>query len=365
MSETTPKLALPFLQPAQAGKHLTINDALTRLDAAVQLCVVSATTAAQPTAPTDGSAWILPAGRTGAAWGTMPAGAVAVFDAGAWEAITPGAGWFAFARDEAHLLCFDGATWSVAASRAGLGLGSAATQSIGTSGAAVPLLNGANLWSADQTLTKTSARMVVASTSGDRPLIELRWSTRYDQLANDAAGIALVHNSSLTPRKFIFTGTGATIDGAAVFHAGTPPLPASDNTIAIGSATLRFSTVYAATGTINTSDAREKTPLEPLPDALLRAIQRILAGIGVYQWQEAIARKGSRRARLHVGVTAQAVEAAFAAEGLEARRYGLFCRDGRGKRARLGLRMDQLVWLALAAMQQSPASHGTLPPAVS
>lgn len=37
LSETTPRLALPYLMPAQAQKHVTHNEALRMLDALVQL----------------------------------------------------------------------------------------------------------------------------------------------------------------------------------------------------------------------------------------------------------------------------------------------------------------------------------------
>ena len=107
--------------------------------------------------------------------------------------------------------------------------------------------------------------------------------------------------------------------------------------------------VAAWTAAINTSDAREKTELRALAPAEIRAVKRIVAGIGAFQWMASVARKGDE-ARLHIGVTAQAVEAAFAAEGLDARRYGLFCADVVDGEERLGVRYDQLFALALAAM---------------
>jgi len=64
MSATT-RLELPFLAAGQAQKHVTVNESLIRLDALVQLAVVSVTASAQPGAPTDGQVYILPAGKTG------------------------------------------------------------------------------------------------------------------------------------------------------------------------------------------------------------------------------------------------------------------------------------------------------------
>ena len=44
-------LMLPFLAVGQAQKHVTVNETIRRLDAIVQLSVVSATTAVQPGSP--------------------------------------------------------------------------------------------------------------------------------------------------------------------------------------------------------------------------------------------------------------------------------------------------------------------------
>lgn len=49
--------------------------------------------------------------------------------------------------------------------------------------------------------------------------------------------------------------------------AGTV-LPALDNSYSLGLSGVRFSVVYAATGTINTSDARQKTDIAPMPSVL-------------------------------------------------------------------------------------------------
>ena len=104
-------------------------------------------------------------------------------------------------------------------------------------------------------------------------------------------------------------------------------LPSTDNSFNLGSGSFRFGTVFAGTGTINTSDAAEKTELAPLPPALRRAVRRVMREVGVFQWRDAVARKGESRARLHVGTTAQAVQYAFAAEGLDPARFALFCAD--------------------------------------
>lgn len=100
--------------------------------------------------------------------------------------------------------------------------------------------------------------------------------------------------------------------------------PTQDNRISCGASGRRYTVVWAATGTISTSDAREKTELCEVTDDVLDAWGDVQWG--TYQWLEAIQSKGDL-ARIHVGLITQKVEAAFAARGLDATRYGLFCFD--------------------------------------
>lgn len=96
--------------------------------------------------------------------------------------------------------------------------------------------------------------------------------------------------------------------------------------MALGGSGTRFSTVYAGTGTINTSDAREKTEIvDAIEDeAAIRAVRKIK--IKRFKWNDAVTEKGTG-ARLHFGVIAQEVIAAFESEGLNAADYGLLCYD--------------------------------------
>jgi hypothetical protein len=380
MADNTTNLNLPFLMPAQAQKHVTVNEALLRLDALVQASVSSATTLAQPTAPVDGALYILPAGKTGAAWGAMANNALAYWRDGAWEQITPREGWIAYVKDSDQLRVFDGAAWTQAGVRTALGLGSAATRAASGGAAALAALDAANTWSAQQTitgnlvgLTFTSGGRIGDQTSPERTLI---WA------AGDRLSVITENGAA---QIFDITPLGMTVTSAfhAVFHAGAANAPSSDNAFSLGNASFRFSTVFAATSTINTSDAREKTALSPIPDGVKRAVRRVIAQVGVFQWLESVERKGADRARKHVGVTAQAVRDAFAAEGEDPARWALFCEDAVMERVevapakeegednpqhpsrfeerplldaqgapvtRLGVRADQLMWLAIAAI---------------
>lgn len=102
-------------------------------------------------------------------------------------------------------------------------------------------------------------------------------------------------------------------------------LPDTDNSADLGSASYRYKQVFAATGTINTSDEREKASIEAFPDAVLDAWGDV--GFLQFQMQDAVEEKGADAARIHSGLVAQRIDAAFKAHGLDASRYGLFCRD--------------------------------------
>lgn len=100
--------------------------------------------------------------------------------------------------------------------------------------------------------------------------------------------------------------------------------PNTDNDKTLGSSSRRWSTVYAGTGTINTSDAREKTSPLQINDAVLDAWGDVQ--LVTFQWLESIRLKGEE-ARWHFGVIAQQVRDAFIAHGLDGCDYGLLCYD--------------------------------------
>ncbi|MFN3538194.1 MAG: DUF2793 domain-containing protein, partial [Brevundimonas sp.] len=111
-SRSSARLDLPYLQAGQMQKHVTLNEALTRLDALVQCAVVSRSVAAQPAAPDDGALYIVPDGATGAAWSAMAPGGLARFEAGGWTAISPPQGLRAFVADEQRLLVLRDDGWT-------------------------------------------------------------------------------------------------------------------------------------------------------------------------------------------------------------------------------------------------------------
>lgn len=109
MSQSSPTLTLPYLQPSQAQKHVTHNEALRILDAITQLTVLEATLTDPPSAPTEGDRYIIPPGPSGA-WAGH-GGAITVFADGLWQFFAPSQGWRADVIPTGQSLRFDGAVW--------------------------------------------------------------------------------------------------------------------------------------------------------------------------------------------------------------------------------------------------------------
>ena len=119
MPDVSPILALPLIQPAQAQKHVTHNEALRILDAVVQIGVHDADRTAPPSSPAVGDRHIVASGATGA-WAGQ-AGAIALYDDGGWRFFMPKAGWCAWSAADGALLVYDGTAWSEVAGGGGGG----------------------------------------------------------------------------------------------------------------------------------------------------------------------------------------------------------------------------------------------------
>lgn len=112
MSDTTANLGLPYIQDAQAQKHVTHNEALRQLDGLVQLSVKDRDLTAPPGSPSEGDRYLVAAGATGE-WSGWD-GDVAMFADGSWWRLPARAGWLCFVEDEAALLVRVGASWQTA-----------------------------------------------------------------------------------------------------------------------------------------------------------------------------------------------------------------------------------------------------------
>lgn len=135
--------------------------------------------------------------------------------------------------------------------------------------------------------------------------------------------------------------------------------PRTDNIHALGDGGFRFTQVFAATGTIQTSDARTKQDRALISDSLLDAVDG--TELVTYRLRDAVAEKGDG-ARLHTGAVAQEFEAALTANGIDGDTIAALCRDtwtdadGGGQQDRYGLRYDQFNILLHAAVRRRLAA---------
>jgi hypothetical protein len=141
---------------------------------------------------------------------------------------------------------------------------------------------------------------------------------------------ALLNLGGTSSYGSVTAGTGGLYlgaDGSSKMQlAGQQFRPNTDNFIQLGSASQRYSVVYAATATINTSDRNQKQQIASLSDTE-KAVGVALRGlVRKFKFNDAVTAKGDA-ARIHVGVIAQDVEDVFIAHGLDPTHYGIFCRD--------------------------------------
>jgi hypothetical protein len=181
----------------------------------------------------------------------------------------------------------------------------------------------------------------------------------YEECAHILARADGTHGDGDKPTRLVFSTTAASassptehmrIDSNGAVEIFANIRPRTDNVTSLGTAGKRWSVVYAATGSINTSDATLKQDIEELDAAELSVATAIKGLIKKFRFTDAVSNKGDD-ARIHVGVIAQEVEQAFVAAGLDPRRYGMFCEDTlEDGTKRLGIRYDELLAFVIAAL---------------
>lgn len=102
-------LGLPFLEAAQAQKHVTVNEALRRLDALLHLSVISQSLSTPPETPDEGARYIV-GGSPDGAW-TGQGGKLTAFIDGAWMFFAPRPGWRAWDEAAEALLVYSESAW--------------------------------------------------------------------------------------------------------------------------------------------------------------------------------------------------------------------------------------------------------------
>lgn len=166
-------------------------------------------------------------------------------------------------------------------------------------------------------------------------------SSNYDMVvsATGQTGLQFLTDSATAPLNIDFNKVGRlgyvlsdhslrlVQNGADTYRFRTSDfIPIADNARGLGGASNRWSTVYAGTGTINTSDATHKTPVRELSAVETAAAKALSQEIGAFQFLASIAEKGEA-AREHIGLTVQRAIEIMESHGLDPFRYGFICYD--------------------------------------
>lgn len=185
-------------------------------------------------------------------------------------------------------------------------------------------------------------------------LLGKRRTDTYERLSLDYvnAVIGLGSGAASPDRGLAIVGTSALVLTAPL---GGVVRTSTDNSTSLGNGTYRWSVVYAGTGTINTSDEREKQDIADLEAAEKRVAIKLKGLVKKFRFKDAVAAKGDK-ARIHVGVVAQDVMAAFQAEGLDPMQYAIVCYDeweateDQPAGNRYGIRYDELLAFIIGAI---------------
>ncbi|MBD9635482.1 tail fiber domain-containing protein [Ensifer sp. ENS07] len=158
----------------------------------------------------------------------------------------------------------------------------------------------------DQAMRLDRTNVILQARSGGSILLRDAGGTSRITVTNDGATTTV-------------NGGGSAVNLLAGFFR-----PTVDNAVACGSTGFRWTQLFAATATIGTSDEREKQQIEAVRDVFLDAWGDV--DFVQFKFNDAVERKGDA-ARLHCGVLAQRVEAAFRAHGLDPFELGVLCWD--------------------------------------
>lgn len=108
-------------------------------------------------------------------------------------------------------------------------------------------------------------------------------------------------------------------------------IPVPDAANYLGNSSNRWYAVYAAVGTIQTSDEREKRDIRDLSEIERKVAQRLKKLLCMFRWKDEVVKEESQRGKWVAGIVAQRIEEAFAAEMLDPKDYAMFREDELGE----------------------------------
>lgn len=109
MTETTPRLALPMIQPGQAQKEVFHNEAIALLDGLLHPAVEAVGLDTPPASPAIGQCWIVGGAPTGDWSGQI--GVMACYGSGGWRFTQPVPGMLAWSLQDLRWVWHDGNSW--------------------------------------------------------------------------------------------------------------------------------------------------------------------------------------------------------------------------------------------------------------
>lgn len=221
-------MGLTLLESAQAQKEVTINEALARIDAVLNVGVIDRHLATPPGSPNEGDVYIVASGAMGA-WSGKDA-QVAYFDQ-VWRFIEPNEGLTLWVADEDAHFVFNGSAWVMSGGGGGGGGGdmdgavydpaSIAEQVVGV--AAVQTLSNKTLQSP---LVSVALRGVV-------PLVvegRLTLTSAVAVTSSDVTGAGTVYYTPYKGTHIALYDTGASVWGLHAFSQISITVPSTTHT---------------------------------------------------------------------------------------------------------------------------------------
>lgn len=331
--DQTARLDLPYIVSGQALKFITHNEALERLDMLVQPVVEDAALAAPPASPLPGEAYIIPSGASGAWAGHGDE--IAAWQAGAWQFYDPAPGWQVFDRARGALKIFSGSSW-VAVAALGDGLPQLGVNASADGTNRLAVASHASLLSHDGAGHQLK---INKADNGDTAslLFQSNWTGHAEMglMGDNSWRIKVSADGTNWTNAITIDATSGRVTFAGAL------VPAVDNTQSLGTGTARWSAIWSATGTIQTSDRRLKTDIVPTDLGLdfvcsLNPVR--------FAWKNG-------EGGVHYGLLAQEVADALDSAGVSGF-GGLVLADPQDADGQLGLRYDQLIAPLVAAVQE-------------
>lgn len=179
----------------------------------------------------------------------------------------------------------------------------------------------------NDSLIKVENRTASASSGGSSSSIRLQAhasttnhsSADLEIFDSTTAGYVQVVFNNADQCKFRFDNTGNGSNRGSF-------LPAVDAAQILGRTTNRWEDAYIRNPVTTGSDMNEKQDIVDLDEAEKRVATAAKGLVKKFRWIKDVQAKGDA-ARIHIGIMAQELEAAFSAEGLNAFRYGMIGTD--------------------------------------